>query len=48
MQRKIFWMTFAFLGLAVDFLLPFWWALAMTIPILVFSWWFAYRTDWFG
>jgi uncharacterized membrane protein len=48
MQRKIFWMTFALLGLSADFLLPFWWGLAMTIPILVFSWWFAYRTDWFN
>jgi len=47
MQRKIFWMTFAGLGLAADFTLPFWWALASTVPILAASWWIAYRSDWF-
>jgi hypothetical protein len=47
-QRKIFWMTFAVIGLAADLLLPFWWALAATIPILAFSWWFAYRSNWFN
>jgi len=25
MQKKIFWLTFAGLGLVVDFALPFWW-----------------------
>jgi hypothetical protein len=47
-QRKIFWMTFAGVGLVADLLLPFWWAVAATIPILIFSWWFAYRTEWFS
>jgi hypothetical protein len=47
MQRKIFWITFGSLGLIADLLLPFWWALAATIPLLAFSWWFAYRSDWF-
>jgi hypothetical protein len=47
-QRKIFWMTFAVIGLVADLLLPFWWALAATIPILALSWWFAYRSDWFN
>jgi len=28
--------------------LPVWWALAATIPLLAFSWWFAYRSRWFG
>lgn len=41
-------MTFALLGLVADFLLPFWWAVVATFPILVFSWWFAYRSDWFS
>jgi len=47
MQRKIFWITFALLGLCADLILPFWWALGATIPILAFSWWFGYRSNWF-
>jgi hypothetical protein len=47
MERKIFWMVFTVLGLAADFLLPIWWGLAATVPILVVSWWVAYRSDWF-
>jgi hypothetical protein len=45
MQKKIFWMVFAILGLLTDFLLPLWWAVAATIPILFFAWWVAYRSD---
>jgi hypothetical protein len=47
MEKKLFWMIFAVLGLLADFLLPFWWAVAATIPILIFSWWIVYRSDWF-
>jgi hypothetical protein len=47
MERKIFWLVFAALGLLADFLLPFWWAVAATFPILYISWWVAYRSDWF-
>lgn len=47
MERKIFWMVFTVLGLLADFLLPIWWGLAATIPILFVSWWVAYRSDWF-
>ena len=47
MERKIFWMTFTALGLLADFLLPIWWGLASTVPILFISWWVAYRSDWF-
>jgi hypothetical protein len=47
MERKIFWTTFATLGVIADFVLPLWWALGATIPIFLFSWWFAYRSDWF-
>jgi len=47
MQRKIFWITFGSLGLLADLVLPLWWALAATIPLLALSWWFAYRSDWF-
>ena len=42
MQKKIFWMVFMLLGLVADFLLPFWWACAATIPILVAAWWVAF------
>jgi hypothetical protein len=29
-------------------MLPLWWALAATIPIVFASWWVAYRSDWFS
>jgi len=47
MQRKMFWIIFAVLGLIADLTLPFWWAVAATFPILAASWWIAYRSDWF-
>jgi hypothetical protein len=47
LERKIFWLTFAVLGVIADFALPFWWALWATIPIFLVSWWVAYRSDWF-
>lgn len=47
MERKIFWLVFIALGLIADFILPLWWALGATIPILVIAWWIAYRSDWF-
>ena len=47
MEKKIFWTTFTVLGLLADFLLPIWWGLAATVPILFLSWWVAYRSDWF-
>jgi hypothetical protein len=46
-ERKVFWMLFVGLGLIVDFVLPLWWGVAATIPILFVSWWIAYRSDWF-
>jgi hypothetical protein len=30
-----------------DLILPFWWAIGATIPLLALCWWFAYRSDWF-
>jgi hypothetical protein len=48
MERKIFWISFTVLGLAADFVLPLWWALAATLPIIYVSGWIAYRSDWFG
>jgi hypothetical protein len=47
MQRKVFWTTFIALGLTADFTLPILWSLLATIPIAMFSWWLAYRSDWF-
>jgi membrane protein insertase Oxa1/YidC/SpoIIIJ len=47
MQRKMFWITFIFLGLIADVALPIWWALGATIPIFCISWWVAYRSQWF-
>ena len=47
MQRKMFWIIFALLGLIADFELPIWLSLVATIPIGVLSWWIAYRSDWF-
>jgi hypothetical protein len=47
MEKKIFWVSFTVLGLLADFLLPIWWGLAATVPILFVSWWVAYRSDWF-
>jgi hypothetical protein len=47
MERKIFWLLFAILSLVADFALPLVWGIIATIPILFFSWWVAYRSDWF-
>ena len=46
-ERKIFWLIFGALCLIADFVLPFWWGLVATIPILFLSWWVVYRSDWF-
>ena len=47
MQRKIFWISMTILGILSDFTLPIWWALLSTIPIVLASWWIAYRSEWF-
>ena len=46
-QRKVFWILVTLLSLITDVLLPLWWSLALFIPIVAFSWWVAYRSDWF-
>ena len=48
MERKIFWLLFITLGLAMDFMLPLVWSLALTLPLLVLCWWVAYRSGWFS
>lgn len=47
MQKKVFWMTFILLGLFADVSLPLIWAVIATIPILILSWWLAYRSRYF-
>ena len=47
MEKKIFWGSMTVLGLLADVVLPLWWGLAATIPIVFFSWWIAYRSGWF-
>ncbi|HKV03544.1 MAG TPA: hypothetical protein VJO53_00400 [Candidatus Acidoferrales bacterium] len=47
MEKKIFWASFAILGLGADLFLPFWWAVVATFPIVFASWWIAYRSNWF-
>jgi hypothetical protein len=47
MERKIFWICFAVLGVIADLVLPIWWGLLATIPIVYVSWWIAYRSHWF-
>jgi hypothetical protein len=48
MEKKIFWGCFTVLGVAADLFLPLWWAIGATVPIVIFSWWVAYRSNWFG
>ena len=48
MERKIFWVLFVSLGAIADFLLPLMWGIIATVPIFLFSWWVAYRSEWFG
>jgi hypothetical protein len=47
MERKIFWTVFILLGLVADFVLPLWWGIAATVPIVFIAWWVAYRSEWF-
>jgi hypothetical protein len=47
MQRKVFWLSLTLFGLIADIILPFWWALFATIPLVALCWWIAYRSEWF-
>ncbi|HEV8384257.1 MAG TPA: hypothetical protein VGQ11_05235 [Candidatus Acidoferrales bacterium] len=47
MQKKVFWGLFVVLSLIADFSLPLMWGLLATLPIVVLSWWVAYRSRWF-
>jgi len=42
-EKKIFWLIFMILSLVADMVLGLWWGLFATIPIIIVSWWLAYR-----
>ena len=46
MERKIFWIVIAVLGLLAVIVLPLWWAVAAVIPIVVIAWWAGYESPW--
>jgi uncharacterized membrane protein len=46
-QRKVFWLVFIALSLIADFTLPLLWGVLATLPLIVLSWWVAYRSGWF-
>jgi uncharacterized membrane protein len=46
-QKKVFWLVFIVLSLIADFVLPLLWGLLATLPLIVLSWWIAYRSGWF-
>ncbi|HYX69810.1 MAG TPA: hypothetical protein VE825_11800 [Terriglobales bacterium] len=46
MQRKVFWLLFLALSVVADVVLPLLWGLLATIPIVLLSWWVAYRSGW--
>ena len=47
MQKKVFWLTFLSLDLIAGFTLPLLWGLLATLPLVLLSWWIAYRSGWF-
>jgi hypothetical protein len=48
MEKKVFWLLFVVLGLALDVAVPIWWSLALTLPLVVLCWWIAYKSGWFS
>jgi len=46
MEKKIFWLLFTVLGAVMGLLLPLWWNLALSLPLLVFCCWVVYRSGW--
>jgi hypothetical protein len=47
-DKKIFWLLFTVLGAVMGLLLPLWWNLALTLPLLALCWWVVYRSGWFS
>ena len=48
MEKKVFWIAFLVLDTVAGVVLPIWWALLATIPVVFLSWWIAYRSEWFS
>jgi hypothetical protein len=46
MQKKLFWVIYIVLSLIADFTLPLIWSLIMSVPLLILSWWVAFRSGW--
>jgi hypothetical protein len=46
LQKQVFWGLFIVLGLVLDVAVPIMWSLILTLPLLVFCWWFAYKSGW--
>lgn len=46
MERTIFWIVVAVLGLLAVTVLPLWWAVAAVVPIVLVAWWAGYETIW--
>jgi len=44
LEKKWFWLIFIVLSLIADFTVPLVWSLILTLPILVLSWWLAYKS----
>jgi len=47
MKNKVFWLLLISVSLVADFTLPLMWGIAATIPIIIVSWWVAYKSEWF-
>jgi hypothetical protein len=44
MESKIFWIVVAVLGLLAVIVLPLWWAVAATAPIVLVAAWIGYQS----
>jgi hypothetical protein len=47
MRRKVFWILMILLGMIAGVALPLVWAMIAQLPVIVLSWWIAYRSEWF-
>jgi hypothetical protein len=42
----LFWVIYIVLSLIADLTLPLMWSLILTVPLLILSWWVAFRSGW--
>ncbi len=47
MKTKIFWTIYIVISLIADFTLSFTWSLILAVPLLILSWWIAFKSGWF-